>query len=220
MGCKKELTSVQRGTIFTCTNVENPAEGLLRLLGVGASQFQTPWSGTLQLDRRSCDLILGDHNQSAAAAQAVSDKQAQNRRLCTAEVQKLWKKKSGKDSSVHTVGRTLCSTGLWNCVVRKKPLVSTANQAKRRDGFLDEVGFAHTYLACPELRFKPNREPLGSHKKTEFVTGETNLQAFPNSKEGMEGHSEECDQEFCGQHASPHSSDYCCTRRSDQILMC
>ncbi len=60
----------------------------------------------------------------------VNDK-GKNRRLCTAEIQQLWKKKTGQDVSIRTVGRTLHKVGLKNCLAQRKSLISPANMKVR-----------------------------------------------------------------------------------------
>ena len=67
----------------------------------------------------------------------VTNDKTKNRRLCTAGVQKLWKKKSGQDVSTRTIRRALHSVGLKNCVARKKPLISPANMEARLAWCLD-----------------------------------------------------------------------------------
>jgi transposase len=135
MGCKKELTSAQRGTIFYLNKRGESCRSIAKAVGCGSSTvFDTlkryGATGSTESRPRSGRPPVVTTNQRRQLKRLVTSK-TQNRRLCTAGVQELWKKKSGKDISVRTVGRALRSTGLRNCVARKKPLVSTENQAKR-----------------------------------------------------------------------------------------
>jgi transposase len=83
--------------------------------------------GTVNSKPRSGRPPLIKDSRRSWLKQIVTNDKEKNRRLCTAEVQQLWQKKTGQDVSTHTIGQTLRAAGLNNCFARRKPLITPAN---------------------------------------------------------------------------------------------
>lgn len=136
MGKKKELSAAQRGTIFYCHQRGDSNRTIAKTVGCDPSTVSTTLkryaeTGSLVSKTRSGRPHLIGKQQSQELKRLVTDKRSRNRRLCTAGVQALWKKKTGKNVSARTIGRRLRTMGLNNCVARRKPLVSEANKVAR-----------------------------------------------------------------------------------------
>ncbi len=138
----QELTAEQRGAIFFCRQRGDSYRTIATTVGCGVSTvFDTlkriDETGTTNSKPRSGRPPLIEPSQRNQLKRLVTNDKGKNRRLCTAEVQQLWKKKTGQDVSTRTIGRTLRAVGLNNCLARRKPLISPANMEARLAWCLD-----------------------------------------------------------------------------------
>jgi transposase len=131
----KQLTEAQRGSILygrkrgekLRTIAENVGCCLTTVRNTLKRHAET---GQTQFRRRAGRPPLLNSSDRKKLKRLVTAKPA-NRRLCKAQLRRLWMKKTGKNVSSRTVSRALHSVGLRNCMARKKPLVSPANKAAR-----------------------------------------------------------------------------------------
>src|ERR1044071_3178514 len=136
MGKNKELTAEQRGAIIFCHQRGDSYRTISETVDCGVStvrdtiiRFRT--TGLTESIHHSGRPSLIPISQRNRLKQIVTNDKTKNRRLCAAGIQQLWKKKSGQDVSTKTIRRALHSTGLKNCVARRKPLISPANMEAR-----------------------------------------------------------------------------------------
>jgi len=128
----KELTKEQRGAIFYCHQRGDSYRTIAKIVNCGKSTVcdtlkRASTTGSTESMPRSGRPSLITIPQRNRLKRIITNDKTKNRRLCTAGVQQLWKKKSGQDVSTKTIRRVLYSTGLRNCIVRRKPLISPAN---------------------------------------------------------------------------------------------
>ena len=121
MGRNQELTKEQRGAILYCHQRGDSYRTIAETVNCGVStvfdtlkRFGDTRSTSSKL--RSGRPPLIKESQRNQLKKLVTNDKLNNRRLCTAGVQQLWKKKTGQDVSDRTIGRTLCSLGLRNCL--------------------------------------------------------------------------------------------------------
>jgi transposase len=136
MGKKKDLTPIQRGTIFYCHKRGDSHRTIANTVGCSAAAVSRTLqryaeTGSFDSRARSGRPPFFQPKERIQLKRLVTRKNAQNRRLCTEGVQTIWRKKAKKRVSARTIGRVLRSMGLRNCLARKKPLVSAANKAAR-----------------------------------------------------------------------------------------
>jgi transposase len=132
----KELTKEQRGAIFYCRQRGDSYRTIAATVGCGPSTvFDTlkrmNETGTTNSRPRSSRPPLIEPSQRNWLKRLVTNGKEKNRRLCTAEVQQLWKKKTNQDVSANIIVRTHHKSGLRNCLARRKPLISPANMEAR-----------------------------------------------------------------------------------------
>ena len=136
MGRNKELTVEQRGTIVYCHQRGDSYRKIAKTVGCGLSTvFDTlkryDETGSSNSKSRAGRPPLLNTTQRERLEQLVINENFQHRRLCTDGIRKLWKAKTGQEVSARTIGRSLRSSGLSNCVARAKPLVSQKNMEAR-----------------------------------------------------------------------------------------
>jgi transposase len=136
MGKKKELTAVQRGTIFYCRQRGDSYRKIAKTVGCGLMTVcdtlkRHAETGSTESRPQSGRPRLMNTGQREALKELVTNNDTRNRRLCLSRIQELWTKKTGQDVSARTIQCNLHSAGLWNCVTRRKPLISAANKAAR-----------------------------------------------------------------------------------------
>ena len=137
-----ELTKKQRGTIFYCRQRGDSYRKISATVRYGVlTVFDTlkriDDTGTTDSRPRSGRPPLIESSQRNWLKKLVANDKGKNFRLCTAEIQQLWKKKTGQDVSTRTIGRTLRDVGLKNCLARRKPLISPANKEARLAWYLE-----------------------------------------------------------------------------------
>src|SRR6266542_3560552 len=106
----QELTAEQRGAIFFCCQRGDSYRTIVTTVGCGVSTvFDTlkriDETGPTNSKSRSSRPPLIELSQQNWLKRLVINDKRKNRRLCTAEVQQLWKKKIGQDVSTRTIGR-------------------------------------------------------------------------------------------------------------------
>ena len=136
MGRNQELTKEQRGAILYCHQRGDSYRTIAETVNYGVSTvFDTLKrfgdTGSTSSKLRSGRPTLIKESQRNRLKKLVTNDKLNNCCLCTAGVQQLWKKKTGQDVSDRTIGQTLRSLGLRNCLARRKPLISPANKEAR-----------------------------------------------------------------------------------------
>ena len=116
-----KLIKEQRETIFYCHQRGDSYRKISVTVGCGVSTvFDTlkriDDTGTTDSRSRSGRPPLIESLQRNRLKKLVTNDKGKNCRLCTAEIQQLWKKKTGQDVSTRTIGRTLRDVGLKNCL--------------------------------------------------------------------------------------------------------
>ena len=130
MGQRKELTVEQRGTILYCHKRGDSYRKIAKTVGCGLATVHDTLKRHAETGSASSRSRAG-RPRLLEASQSNRLKRTSNRRLCAAGIQKLWEKKTGQAVSVDTIRRNLHRVGLKNCVARRKPLISPANQEAR-----------------------------------------------------------------------------------------
>ena len=146
MGARKELTPAQRGTILYCHKRGDSNRTIARTVGcspptVSKTLRRYTETGGLESRVRSGRPHHLGPKECKQLKRLVTREKTQNRRLCTDEVQTIWRKKTRKRVSARTIGRVLRAMGLRNCLARKKPLVSSANKAARLEWCLSRASW-------------------------------------------------------------------------------
>src|SRR6185295_7751651 len=135
MGTRKELTPAQQGTIFYCHKRGDSHRTIADTVScspatVSKTLRRYKETGSFNSRVRSGRPRHIEPKQRVQLKRLVTRK-AQNRRLCTDEVQSIWRKKTKQRVSACTIGRVLRAMGLRNRLARRKPLVTVANKAAR-----------------------------------------------------------------------------------------